>query len=177
MSQWTNALQGEDPTEWPFAYLLTPPSVTWQLNNPLAFWYLYNTNKELTAMIVQLQTSYGERRLWLTRNSRKNASKNGRFCFRGEFKKDLQVSPFTPLEASYVIDSSDPCATPLKSLNIVVTLKKDSKAVMQAEVTSTRPPTRTIWLRTSTQATVISISAPFPRAGLRQATRLSPRMT
>ncbi|KAJ5640319.1 DUF1365-domain-containing protein [Penicillium longicatenatum] len=91
-------------------------------------------------MIVQLQTSYGERRLWLTRNSRKNALDTGRFCFRGEFKKDLQVSPFTPLEASYVIDSSDPCALPLRNINIMVTLKKGSKAVMQAEVTSIRPP-------------------------------------
>ncbi|KAJ6118896.1 hypothetical protein N7471_013516 [Penicillium samsonianum] len=132
--------EGEDPAEWPYAYLLTPPSVTWQLNNPLSFWYLYNTRRELTAMIVQLQTSYGERRLWLTRNCRMEAPRNGPYCFKGKFDKDLQVSPFTPIAASYVIDSSDPCAAPLDKLKIMVTLKKGRETVVNAVVNSTCPP-------------------------------------
>ena len=91
-------------------------------------------------MIVQLQTSYGERRLWFTRNCRKNCSGGNPYCFRGKFDKDLQVSPFTPLRARYVIDSSDPCAAPLKKLKIMVTLKQENKTVMHAVVNSTAPP-------------------------------------
>ncbi|KAJ5117541.1 hypothetical protein N7448_011173 [Penicillium atrosanguineum] len=132
--------EGEDPAEWPYAYLLAPPCVTRQLSNPLSFWYLYGSNKELSAMIVQLQTSYGERRLWLTRNCRKNTSRSGPYCFQGKFDKDLQVSPFTPLSASYVIDSSDPCAAPLDKLKVMVTLKQGKKTIMHAVVNSTGPP-------------------------------------
>ncbi|KAJ5454991.1 hypothetical protein N7530_012760 [Penicillium desertorum] len=132
--------EGEDPAEWPYAYILAPPSVTWQLNNPLSFWYLYNNRKELTAMIVQLQTSYGERRMWLTRNCRTDAPGNGPYCFQGKFDKDLQVSPFTPLTASYVIDSSDPCAAPLDKLKLMVTLKRGRETVINAVVNTTGPP-------------------------------------
>jgi hypothetical protein len=91
-------------------------------------------------MIVQLQTSYGERRLWLTRNCRKNESGNDIYCFQGKFDKDLQDSPFTPLRASYVIGSSDPCAAPLDKLKTMVTLKHRKKTVMHAVVNSTLPP-------------------------------------
>jgi DUF1365 family protein len=91
-------------------------------------------------MIVQLQTSYGERRLWLTRNCRKNASRSSPYCFQGKFDKDLQVSPFTPLSSSYVIDSTDPCAVPLDKLKIMVTLKHGRTTIMHAVVNSTGPP-------------------------------------
>ncbi|KAJ6127768.1 hypothetical protein N7471_008985 [Penicillium samsonianum] len=132
--------EGEDPTEWPYAYILAPRSVTWQLNNPLSFWYLYNNRKELTAMIVQLQTSYGERRLWLTRNCRAGVPGNGPYFFQGKFDKDLQVSPFTPITASYIIDSSDPCAALLEKFKLMVTLKRGRETVINAVVNSTGPP-------------------------------------
>ena len=91
-------------------------------------------------MIVQLQTSYGERRLWLLGNCSDDTSKSGQYCFREEFGKDLQVSPFTPPEATYVIESSDPCAAPLDQLNIKVTLRKEGQAILRATVKSTGPP-------------------------------------
>lgn len=91
-------------------------------------------------MIVQLQTSYGERRLWLTKNCQENSSGVGPYCFKGKFEKDLQVSPFTHLTASYVIKSSDPCAAPLDQLKIMVTLKKGDETIIHAIVNSTDPP-------------------------------------
>jgi len=91
-------------------------------------------------MIVQLQTSYGERRLWLTRNLRTNHSDTSPYCFRGEFDKDLQISPFTPVAASYVVESSDPCAEALDKLKIMVTLKQGNKKIMHAVVNSTGTP-------------------------------------
>ena len=114
--------------------------MTWQLNNPLSFWYLYNDKRHLTAMIVQLQTSYGERRLWLTRNELSSSSEPKTYAFQGHFTKDLQVSPFTPNSASYVIRSSDPCLAPLRELNIMVTLKHGEQTVMQAMVRPSGQP-------------------------------------
>ncbi|KAJ6027427.1 uncharacterized protein N7446_003979 [Penicillium canescens] len=91
-------------------------------------------------MIVQLQTSYGERRLWLTRNCLPTTAGNGPYTFQEKFNKDLQVSPFTPTMASYVINSSDPCAAPLNKLKIMVTLKGENETIMHGVVNSTGLP-------------------------------------
>lgn len=108
------------------------------MNNPLAFWYLYNSLKELTAIILQLDTSYGERRLWLVRNSLKQTSDGSPYCFQGKFVKDLQVSPFMPQDdsTSYIVDSSDPCSSKGGEVNILVTLKHGDRTLM---VTSVKP--------------------------------------
>ena len=90
-------------------------------------------------MIVQLHTSYGERRIWLLENCRDDTLESGRYCFKEEFKKDLQVSPFLP-PGTYVIESSDPCAAPLDQLSIIVNLKEEGQAMFHATVKSTGPP-------------------------------------
>lgn len=77
-------------------------------------------------MIVQLQTSYGERRLWLVQNSQKDTQAKLPYCFKGKFEKDIQVSPFTP-STSYIIRSSDPCSAPLSGLNIMIELLEKGK--------------------------------------------------
>lgn len=68
-------------------------------------------------MIVQLQMSYGERWLWLTRNCRASAPGNGPYCFKGKFDKDLQASTFTQVQAYGHIENrernSDQCRSQL----------------------------------------------------------------
>ncbi|VUC32371.1 unnamed protein product [Clonostachys rosea] len=145
--------QNEDPREWAYAYLLTSPCMNDHNNNnnPLAFWYLYNSDKELTALILQLDTSYGERRLWFVRNSLQKQAKGSPYCFQGKFVKDLQVSPFMPLgsDTSYIVDTSDPCASTNGRVNILITLKKGDKTLMTASVKPHSPsldiPTASTW--------------------------------
>lgn len=122
--------------------MLASPSVNGQADNPLGFWYLYTADKKLTAIIFELNTSYGERRLWLVRQqlSPKSDSKS-RYVFRGRFCKDIHVSPFMPPTGWYTVDTSDPCA-PSKpgQLDILVTLTSpEGRPLMVTRVESTQP--------------------------------------
>ncbi len=139
--------QGADPNEWPYAYLLAVPCVNGQVDNPLGFWYLYNADKKLTAIIPELNTSYGERRMWLVRqelsptSTSSKENKKSPYSFRGRFTKDIHVSPFMPPSGWYTVDTSDPCA-PLKpgQLDILVTLTSpEGKPLMVTRVTSSQP--------------------------------------
>lgn len=134
-------IQGENPDEWAHCYFLSPPSANGQSFNPLSFYYLYTAEKELGAMIVQLDTSYVTRRLWFARNCREPGTSKGPYTFRCKFEKDLQISPFTPVSgASYVIDSSDPLASPDGHANLLINLKKGNTSIMLGRVTTTSEP-------------------------------------
>ncbi|KAL5350993.1 hypothetical protein ACLOAV_004566 [Pseudogymnoascus australis] len=121
---------GADPAEWAYAYLLAVPSINGQVDNPLGFWYLYTADRELTAIVAELNTSFGERRMWLVRQCLEpklepKKIRKSPYTFRGHFGKDIHVSPFMPSNGGgYTIDTSDPCASPSNQLDILVTLTK-----------------------------------------------------
>ncbi|PGH14618.1 hypothetical protein AJ79_02953 [Helicocarpus griseus UAMH5409] len=133
--------EGADPSEWAYAYLVAEPSVNSWTTNPLGFWYLYSAEKKLTAIIVELNTSFNERRLWLVRATPGYQPKNGPYVFRGEFDKDAFVSPFMPLSpCGYIINMSDPCANENNEIDILITLrKKEGGSLMVTRVISTAP--------------------------------------
>ncbi|KAL4876225.1 hypothetical protein BJY04DRAFT_223309 [Aspergillus karnatakaensis] len=54
--------QNEDPTQWPHAYLLTVPKFLGFSRNVVSWWYLYNANLELDALILEINNSYFEKR-------------------------------------------------------------------------------------------------------------------
>ncbi|KAJ2979329.1 hypothetical protein NQ176_g3325 [Zarea fungicola] len=53
---------GEDPAEFPHAYLLTVPSFLWFNKNVVSYWYLYSSTRHLTAMILEINNSYYEKK-------------------------------------------------------------------------------------------------------------------
>lgn len=121
-------------------------------NNPLSYWYLYNSEKKLDAVVMQLDTSYGERRSWLRRNSRDNPDNKGPFCFQAFCNKDLQVSPFMPSEdTGFVLDTSDPCASKDGSFRLMITSTHGKRTLMATTVTpddtSLEVATASTWTR------------------------------
>ncbi|KAJ5691757.1 hypothetical protein N7462_001180 [Penicillium macrosclerotiorum] len=54
--------QNEDPSQWPFAYLLCVPQFLGWSRAVVSWWYLYNKNRELDAMILEINNSYWEKR-------------------------------------------------------------------------------------------------------------------
>ena len=129
-------MQGKDLGQWDYAYFLTAPAVNGNANNPLAYWYLYDASKHLTAMILQLDTSYGDRRMWFVENTLPK-DYAGLYRFRGCFVKDLQVSPFMPLgQTTYQVDSTDPCDSKDDTVRILVKIKHGEETMM---VTSVSP--------------------------------------
>ncbi|KAJ6006373.1 hypothetical protein N7451_004317 [Penicillium sp. IBT 35674x] len=54
--------QNEDPTQRPYAYLLSvPQSLGWS-RSVVSWWYLYNKDRELDAVILEINNSYWEKR-------------------------------------------------------------------------------------------------------------------
>lgn len=139
--------------------MLGTPSVNATVDNPLGFWYLYNKDRELTAIIPELNTSYGERRMWLVRqeldrSSEADTKRKSPYVFRGHFGKDIHVSPFMPLHGGYIIDTSDPCDSDTNQLDVLVTLTKpEGGPLIVTRVTSSAPgldvSTASTWAKTN----------------------------
>ncbi|CAI7597213.1 unnamed protein product [Penicillium glandicola] len=126
--------QNKDPATWPHAYLLSVPRFLWWERNVVSFWYLYSESHELSAMIMEINNSFDEKRNVLfelqpesdkpvdeTDDSTKkpkylDKKKNvlslpsfssGKF-YKGVWKKDIFASPFEKVEGSISTRFADP---------------------------------------------------------------------
>ncbi|KAF7595183.1 hypothetical protein BBP40_006927 [Aspergillus hancockii] len=54
--------QNEDPAQWPYAYLLSVPQFLGWSRSVVTWWYLYSEQRELDAMIMEINNSYWEKR-------------------------------------------------------------------------------------------------------------------
>ncbi|KAJ6104625.1 hypothetical protein N7523_010945 [Penicillium sp. IBT 18751x] len=128
--------QGENPEDYPYAYLVTIPAFLWWSKSPISYWYLYSPLKDLSAMIMEINNSYGEKRnvfMHLTAENPLSEAKScqmistvsGRRCrgtqtfefmssaptakyYRSSFDKDIFASPFERVEGSFNLRFVDP---------------------------------------------------------------------
>ncbi|GAB1217858.1 hypothetical protein ATERTT37_007101 [Aspergillus terreus] len=54
--------QGENPQEFPYAYLISVPRFLWWQKSAISYWYLYSSERKLTAMIMEINNSFYEKR-------------------------------------------------------------------------------------------------------------------
>ncbi|KAI9813266.1 MAG: hypothetical protein M1827_004208 [Pycnora praestabilis] len=59
------ATQGISDDEYPYAYFITAPRFLGYAFNPVSFWYLYSSSRELKAMILEVNNTFDERRMYL----------------------------------------------------------------------------------------------------------------
>lgn len=126
------ASQSEDIESFPFAYLVTAPRFLGYSFNPVSFWYLYSESHELQAMILEVNNTFDERRIYLLKMgndcgapskdtlhvfettiaqkgiSDREARRKTRFS--NAWTKDFHVSPFNSRQGSYHLVAVDPCA-------------------------------------------------------------------
>ncbi|KAK4191230.1 hypothetical protein QBC35DRAFT_24972 [Podospora australis] len=97
--------QGVDPGVYPIAYLVTAPRFLGYAFNPVSFWYLYDTNKNLQAVILEVNNTFGERRMYII-----NEAIDGSTGVKAAsmIDKDFHVSPFNFPTGDYIINASDP---------------------------------------------------------------------
>jgi DUF1365 family protein len=120
-------LQSQDvsPHDFPYAYLTTAPRCLGYSFNPVSFWYLYSKDRSLGAMILEVNNTFDERRMYLLKSEpRDDAVKieqnlvdkldleddQAQRCnktFTSEWKKDFHVSPFNSREGSYKLTARD----------------------------------------------------------------------
>lgn len=139
------SLKHTNPAEFPYAYLITVPAIHGHHNNPLGFFYLYDAERQLKAIIPELNTSFDERNMWLVeenaeRRKAKEAGDSPRL-FKAHFDKYLHVSVFNPsTEGSYTIESTDPVQTVNPALNILIILRSaDGAPKMLGKIEATGP--------------------------------------
>ncbi|KAJ5311683.1 hypothetical protein N7476_007543 [Penicillium atrosanguineum] len=128
--------QGENPEEYPYAYLVTIPAFLWWTKSPISYWYLYSPLKDLSAMILEVNNSYGEKRNVFMRLIPENTLTEGKKCemistasgrgcsgtqtfeftssvptakcYKCSWDKDIFASPFERVEGSFNLRFVDP---------------------------------------------------------------------
>lgn len=132
--------QGLSLNEIPYAFLVTAPRFLGFSFNPVSFWYLYDRKKMLNAMILEVNNTFDERRMYfLPADSDPPKSR-----FTHEWAKDFHVSPFNDREGSYTLSAIDPAGQnpphgPCSIDNTITLSSADGKPKIVARIYSTRP--------------------------------------
>ncbi|KAK0638809.1 hypothetical protein B0T16DRAFT_337862 [Cercophora newfieldiana] len=117
--------QGVDPVDYPHAYLVTAARFLGYHFNPVSFWYLYDGNKSLAAMILEVNNTFDERRMYFLPPDDELVNQIGaavggdgvadarqdvpsRTVLKQKWPKDFHVSPFNSRKGSYSLSASDP---------------------------------------------------------------------
>ena len=128
-----------DPGVYPHAYLVTAPRFLGFSFNPVSFWYLYSDVMKLKAMILEVNNTFDERRLYFIPRNTNNESPG---LFRGEWRKDFHVSPFNDREGSYSLTAANPFESSRAECQVdnnIVLMSQDGKPKLVARVFSTTP--------------------------------------
>ncbi|KAK1593177.1 uncharacterized protein LY79DRAFT_190221 [Colletotrichum navitas] len=144
--------QGADPAQYPGAYLVTAARFMGYHFNPVSFWYLYSKDKELTAMILEVNNTFGERRMYLlttdalpseqrlkrgddtgegvsepdSTGDQESDGKRPTVRMTKQWPKDFHVSPFNSRKGAYSLSATDffgPGARGACTLDNTITLK------------------------------------------------------
>ncbi|KAL4940870.1 hypothetical protein BDV06DRAFT_223674 [Aspergillus oleicola] len=125
--------QGENPYEYPHAYLLTMPQFLGYQRNLVCMWYLYSCDRELTAMIMEVNNYWGQRKIAFCKlkgegpllsslSTKPDAGREDNdevdFCssrsrfatYCGTWNKDMFISPFEKVGGVISLRVSDPLA-------------------------------------------------------------------
>ncbi|KAF1848946.1 uncharacterized protein K460DRAFT_304585 [Cucurbitaria berberidis CBS 394.84] len=115
-------------SDWSYAYLITAPRFLGYSFNPVSFWYIYDRESQLTKMVLEVNNTFGERRMYLLDGSsppsppRTSGSQSFPVSEQSEselpdvvkarftdvWTKDFHVSPFNSRKGSYALKALDP---------------------------------------------------------------------
>ncbi|KAK3709109.1 hypothetical protein LTR37_011088 [Vermiconidia calcicola] len=151
--------QGVTDREYSFAYLVTAPRFLGYSFNPVSFWYLYDSETTLKYIILEVNNTFDERRMYLLRaNTRKQSADveipadsedepepPQKKVFTETWQKDFHVSPFNSRKGSYSLRAIDPLAAyeesgQVKIDNTILLRSSKEHAKLVARVWSEGPP-------------------------------------
>ncbi|KAI4726330.1 hypothetical protein E4T49_05839 [Aureobasidium sp. EXF-10728] len=128
MDSEANYCQGVSDEAWSFAYLVTAPKFLGYSFNPVSFWYIYDTSRHLTMMVLEVNNTFGERRLYLLKAEEKTTDNSVPDGFEAPAKatkftnawdKDFHVSPFNSRKGTYSLTAADPVAALKSGSNVL----------------------------------------------------------
>ncbi|CAK3952331.1 hypothetical protein DOTSEDRAFT_70354 [Lecanosticta acicola] len=115
--------QGVTDRDYAYAYLVTAPRFLGYSFNPVSFWYLYDSDTRLKYMVLEVNNTFDERRMYLLNADKaKDAAEADladgtdeeasvkTLVFTETWDKDFHVSPFNSRKGSYSLRAVDPLA-------------------------------------------------------------------
>lgn len=132
--------QGVSMTEYSCAYLVTAPRFCGFSFNPVSFWYLHDKNHRLSAMILEVNNTFDERRMYFLRRDQEQMQPAST-KFHISWEKDFHVSPFNDRDGRYGLTAVDPGEGMVKNNidNTIVLKSAEGKPKIVARVFSTEP--------------------------------------
>ncbi|KAJ4399912.1 hypothetical protein N0V91_009080 [Didymella pomorum] len=117
--------QDVDDDNWSYAYLVTAPRFLGYSFNPVSFWYIYDREHQLRKMILEVNNTFGERRIYLLNGTSPSTpsqtldstyeagtapdmSIGTKSRFTDLWMKDFHVSPFNSRKGSYALKAQNP---------------------------------------------------------------------
>lgn len=136
--------QGIDHEDYPFAYLLTSSKFLGYQNNPVSIWNLYSRNRELKAVILEVNNTFDERHTYFVtpkdaEDSKIEKPKGKPPRFTNSWSKEFYVSPFNSRSGFYSVSASDPFFPSLSGnnpLDLTLTLSSTERPFLVARVFS-----------------------------------------
>ena len=141
-----------DDKDWSYGYLVTAPRFFGYSFNPVSFWYIYDQEHQLKKMILEVNNTFGERRIYLLNGTRsptppetpestlETESESGmplgtKSRFTDLWMKDFHVSPFHSRKGSYALRAQNPFPyagydTPMIDNTITLKSSKDHAKVV-----------------------------------------------
>ncbi|KAF3761053.1 hypothetical protein M406DRAFT_267821 [Cryphonectria parasitica EP155] len=135
--------QGVEPAHYPHAYLVTAARFLGYHFNPVSFWYLYSADMSLRCMVLEVNNTFDERRMYLLTpeelevdelegsrpDSVASVGSDGKPpMFKQQWPKDFHVSPFNSRKGQYSLLASDPLralAEGQSPIDTTITLKSN----------------------------------------------------
>jgi DUF1365 family protein len=149
--------QGISERHYSFAYLVTAPRFLGYSFNPVSFWYIYDGDAQLKYMILEVNNTFDERRLYLLRpgsidkdlEPTDGEQTDNALYFKETWQKDFHVSPFNSRKGTYSLRAIDPLAAfeqygHVKVDNTIVLRSDKNHPKLVARVFSTDPPTSAV---------------------------------
>ena len=144
--------QNIDDNAWSYAYLVTAPRLFGYSFNPVSFWYIYDQEHQLKKMILEVNNTFGERRIYLLNGTSSSTppqtpgstheedtgsdiSIGTKSRFTDLWMKDFHVSPFNSRKGSYALKAQNPFPyagyeTPMIDNTITLKSSKDHAKVI-----------------------------------------------
>ncbi|KAJ9611740.1 hypothetical protein H2200_004924 [Cladophialophora chaetospira] len=124
--------------DYPNAYLVTAPRFCGFSFNPVSFWYLYDQDMRLRAMILEVNNTFDERRMYFLQRNMDDPNPSI-VRFHSAWKKDFHVSPFNDRDGSYSLTAIDPLSDSSSQVdNTIVLSSPDGKPKLVARIYSTK---------------------------------------
>ncbi|KAA8569764.1 hypothetical protein EYC84_001346 [Monilinia fructicola] len=139
--------QGLDEQDYPYAYLMTSSRFLGYQNNPVSIWNLYSRDRELKAVLLEVNNTFDERHTYFVtpkdaKVSKIEEAKGKPPRFTNTWSKEFYVSPFNTRSGTYSVSASDPFYPSLSGCNpldLTLTLSSTERPFLVARVFSDGP--------------------------------------